>query len=68
MVSMAGKDGQMHRLEVKASSLFDAAYQAIQGWDRLWWYDASAVVEVRTGKRSWKIRIARVRSWRNGKN
>jgi hypothetical protein len=58
-VAMIGQDGQTHTLEVKTSSLFDAAAQARQ----CSWYQGDAVIEVRGGDRIWKVRGERVREW-----
>lgn len=45
----ARTDGQMHSVDVKAASLFDAVKQANQQWALCWWYD-EAVAEVRQGR------------------
>lgn len=38
-VEFVGKDGQTRQIEIEASSLFDAANQAMQAWSRLWWFN-----------------------------
>jgi hypothetical protein len=53
-VSVAGGDGKIHTVEVKASSPFDAVDQAAQQWARLWWYRGDAVAEVLAGDRRWR--------------
>jgi hypothetical protein len=64
-VSIIGQDGQTYSRDVTAaSSLFDAVDQAVQGWAKLWWWHADAVVEVRARDERWKIRAGRVREWK----
>jgi hypothetical protein len=63
-VSIIGRDGQAHTLEVETSSVFDAVDQAVQSWSKLWWWYADAVIEVRAGDQCWKIQTARVREWK----
>ena len=63
-VSIVDAGGQVHTLEVKASSAFDAVDQASQSWAKLWWYEPNAVIEVRAGDQRWKIRAGRVREWK----
>ena len=59
-------DGEPHQVAVNPASLFDAVDQAIEQWSRLWWFDASAVADVRVGNRRWRVRLRRVISWRGG--
>lgn len=63
-VSVIGGDGQTHVVEVRASSLFDAAAQAMQ-WARLTWYQRDAIIDVRAGDRTWKVQVERVRRCRS---
>ena len=44
-VSVIDGDGEPHQAAVNATSVFDAVYQAIEQWSRLWWFDAGAVAE-----------------------
>jgi len=60
---MKGQDGQQHSLETKADSLFGAAYAGVEQWAKLWWYSPNAVIEVRDGERSWRVRAQRVSAW-----
>jgi hypothetical protein len=60
------QDGQTHMVEVTASSLFDAAAQAMGSWSMLWWYAGDLVIEVRCGDRQWRVKADRVRSWQAG--
>ena len=64
VVSVAGGDGQVHTVEVNASSLFGAVDQAAAQWARLWWYAGTEVVDVKAGERTWRVRLHRVREWR----
>lgn len=66
LVSIAGRDGETHTVEVQVKSLFDAANQAVEQWARLWWYDGDSVVEINDGSRRWQVRLDRVRRWRFG--
>ena len=66
MVSVIDGDGEPHRVEVTAASLFDAVDQAIEQWSPLWWFNANAVAEVQAGNRRWRVRLRRVISWRGG--
>ena len=68
MVSvMSPADGQTHTVELAASSLFDAAAQAMQGWARLWWWDPGLVLEVKCGNLRWRVAAGRVRAWQTGR-
>jgi hypothetical protein len=50
-VSIVDAGGQVHTVEVEASSVFDAAAQATHGWAKLWWwYEPDAVIEVCAGE------------------
>jgi hypothetical protein len=46
------QDGQTHTVEVTASSLFDAAAQAMRSWSMLWWYASDLVIDRSTVRRS----------------
>ena len=66
-VSMIGKDGETHLVEVEASSLFDAAGQAVQRWARFWWFQPDALIDVRIGGKRWLVRQEQLRRAREGK-
>jgi hypothetical protein len=66
IVSMTGKDGERHTVETDAISLFDAAYKAQQQWARLWWFQPTVLIEVRSGNDRWLVRQERVRKWATG--
>src|SRR5262252_8566208 len=38
-----------------ASSLLDAAAQAMKAWSRLWWWDPDLSLDVTCGDRYWKV-------------
>ena len=63
-VSMIGKDGESHLVEVEASSLFDAAGRAVQQWTRMWWFQPDALIDVRIGANRWLVRQDRLRQAR----
>jgi hypothetical protein len=67
-VSVIAGDGEPHQVAVNAASLFDALDQAIEQGSPLWWFNASAVAEVKAGNRRWRVRLRRVISWRGGKS
>jgi hypothetical protein len=61
------QDGRTHTVEVTASSLFDAAAQAMRSWSMLWWYASDLVIEVRCGDLRWRVRADRVQAWQAGR-
>jgi hypothetical protein len=63
-VEIKGKDGQTHGLTMQASSLFDAAAKAMDAWSKLWWFDFSTIVLVKSGDERWMIRQDRIQKWR----
>jgi hypothetical protein len=63
VVTMVGKDGQLHAVETEADSLFAAAHKAIHSWALLWWYNSEAVIEVRSADGAWKVKAASVWQW-----
>jgi hypothetical protein len=63
-VEVKCKDGQTHGLTMQASSLFDAAAKALDAWSKLWWFDPSTIVFVKSGDERWMIQQDRVRKWR----
>jgi len=54
-VSVTSPDGQTHTVELAASSLLDAAAQAMKAWSRLWWWDPDLSLDVTCGDRYWKV-------------
>jgi len=44
------RNGKIHSQTVEASSVFDAANQAVQRWWRLWWFDPGALIRVESGE------------------
>jgi hypothetical protein len=63
-VEVTGKDGRVERLEVEASSLFDAGYQAVERFARLWWWDHSKPITVRRDGAVWQVRPERLSEWK----
>jgi hypothetical protein len=62
-----GKDGEIHRREVDATSVFDAADTVIQEWHRLWCWSSSSLIEIESGPDRWKVNQATVTKWRKTK-
>ena len=56
------KDGETHTVELTASSLHDAAAQAMQAWSQLWWWDPDLTLEVKCGDLRWNIGAGWVRA------
>ena len=63
-VEINGDDGALHAVTLEASSLFDAANKAIEGWARLYWYRTDAPLTVHYGEQRWKVSQEKVREWR----
>ena len=59
---MVGKDG-IHITCVNATSVFDAAYQAIQEWSKLWWWMNEATLTVEADGNTWTVTSDRVMQW-----
>ena len=53
-VEVTGKDGRVERLEVEASSVFDAGYQALDNFALLWWWDAAKLITARRDGAEWR--------------
>jgi hypothetical protein len=66
-VSIHGKDNETHVVEVYAASLFDAAHRAMQQQCIYWWFDPSALLEVRAGAEHWQVSQSKVREARKTK-
>ena len=62
MVSVTSSDGQTHTVEVTASSLSDAAEQAMEAWSRMWWWDPDLLLDIKCGDRYWKIGAGWIRA------
>lgn len=67
VVQMQGKD-KIHTLTLEASSVFDAANQAMEKWSLLWWFDPEAVIKVQCCEERWSVSQERVRRWRGGQH
>jgi hypothetical protein len=64
---MRGSDGHIHATTLDASSLYDAADCATQGWARLWWFSTSEPVTVKRGDQTWTVSHDRMRAWRENR-
>lgn len=63
-VSIVGSDGKRHEEFIfDASSLMDAAYQALKVWALLAWYKPSAIIEVCADDQTWRVRPERAFEW-----
>jgi hypothetical protein len=62
-VEVVGKDGTRSSKQVEASSVFEAAGEAIQEWAKLWWWEPDNPIAVRMGDREWRVMSHRVASW-----
>lgn len=60
-VRMKGTDGKLHCVTLQACSLYDVANKALNAWSRLWWFDPSTVVIVKSSEDVWHIRQENVR-------
>lgn len=63
VVSLKGKDDQLHSIETEATSVFAAAHAGISDWSTFWWYDIEGIIDVRSGDRLWRVRARRVSEW-----
>ena len=63
-VEMLGDDGQIHGALVEATSLFDAAEQALHHWARLSWFNPNLGVRVRSGPDTWTVSQKQLRAKR----
>jgi len=68
VVEITGRDGQAHSMTIEASSVFDAAYQALQAWSLMWWHDPNIDVTVRTADRRWRVKQSSVREWHQNRS
>jgi hypothetical protein len=55
IVSMRGKDGQVHTFETDADSLFQAATAGIECWAQFWWFDPDTEIEVKVSGISYYV-------------
>jgi hypothetical protein len=60
---MTSPDGQLHSVETEASSLFEAAYEGVLQWTRLWWFSGDCVIEVRAGQQRWRVKAQCGSQW-----
>jgi hypothetical protein len=65
-VEVTGKDGRVERLELEATSVFDAGYQALDKFAPLWWWDAAKLITVRRDGAQWRVWPNRLREWKSG--
>jgi hypothetical protein len=65
-VEVTGKDGRVERLEVEATSVFDAGYQALEKFALLWWWDSAKLITVRRDGAEWRVRPKRLSEWKSG--
>lgn len=63
VVSLKGKDDQLHSIETEATSGFAAAHAGISNWSTFWWYDSEGLIDVRSGGHHWRVRARRVSEW-----
>jgi hypothetical protein len=63
-VEVTGKDGRVDCAEVEASSVFDAGYQAVERFARMWWWDGSNPITVRLDGSVWRVRPDRLSEWK----
>jgi hypothetical protein len=64
MVLVKAEFNETASIQVDAESLFDAAYQAMQKWSKLWWFRPDLIIEVKTENQPWCVSGDRVRAWR----
>ncbi|MGA7414468.1 MAG: hypothetical protein WBW33_28625 [Bryobacteraceae bacterium] len=64
-VVFSGSDRQEHKQLVEATSLYDAAFQALEQVGKLWWFDPHSPLVVRVLERSKEYRLTprQVHSW-----
>jgi hypothetical protein len=55
IVVLTGQDKEKHEYRMNASSLYDAAEQAIGLAARYWWFDPMRLIEVRSGEEKWWV-------------
>jgi hypothetical protein len=54
------KGREPHSKTVDATSLFDAADEVIQDWNRLWWWSSSSLIQIESGPDRWQVNQATV--------
>jgi len=62
-VEMIGEDGRTHSTTLDASSLYDAAEQALTKWSRLWWFNPQIDVTVHRDGDCWRVSQEKLRAW-----
>lgn len=60
-VILTGQDNSKHEYSCEASSLFDAARQAMKSAWQFWWFDPTRLIEVRSGSDRWLVDPVRLR-------
>jgi hypothetical protein len=63
-VELLGDDGEIHDMLVNATSLYDAAEQALRHWARLSWFNPNAGLTVRSGPDTWTVSQKQLRAKR----
>jgi hypothetical protein len=63
-VEMIGEDGRTHSTTLDATSLYDAADQALTKWSRLWWFNSQIDVTVHRGGDCWRVSQEKLSAWR----
>lgn len=66
-VQFVGTDNQTHTETVEASSLFDAANQAMKRVSQLWWWNPAAPITVQVNGTERRVLPGKVIEWRNAK-
>lgn len=64
-VVFTGSDGNEHSELVEGTSLYDAAFRALEQVARMWWFDPQAPIVVRALKQAAEYRLTavQVRQW-----
>ena len=63
-------DGQKHSELVEGTSLYDAAFRALEQVSRLWWFDPRAPIVVRALKQvaEYRLTTRQVEQWNQRRN
>jgi hypothetical protein len=61
-VSVTDPDGEIHTVTVTASTLYDAAAQAMEAWARMSWWDPGLTLDVKCGDLRWKVGAGWIRA------
>jgi hypothetical protein len=63
-VEVTGSDGRVERAEIEAFSVFDAGYQAVERFAKMWWRDHSKPITVQRDGAEWRVRPDRLSEWK----